>query len=114
MLVIVTMWGTRTGRVGTFSTTGLAVVAAAIRPVLELDGVVLGSERQFLQKREIRTAPVVHDVAGVGAIAHRVNLVRDYPVGSFAAVRFSGQLSTYLSWLTRYATWSGPYDDHTL
>lgn len=52
-MVVVTFRGARTGRVGSFSTTGFAVVAAAVRPVLELDGVVLCYKRQFLEDGQI-------------------------------------------------------------
>jgi len=101
--VVVPVCCARTGRVGTFSTTGLAVIPAAIRSVLEFDGVVLGYERQLLQKREIRITPVTDDMAGMGSI-HGLNLVRR---------SIGRQFSMYRSWLTRYSTWSGPYDDHT-
>lgn len=74
MLVIVTFPCARTGHVGSLSTAGFAVIAAAIRPVLELDGVVLGYQRQLLEERQIRVAPVADDMAGVGTMAHPVNL----------------------------------------
>ena len=170
----------RTGRVRTFSTTGLTVISTAIRPVLELDSVVLGNQGQLFEKRQIGVFPVTEEMPRVRAIAHGMNLAArrrngcavspalDAPglrrtglgrsVGSFlqklqpaacgtprpqrtapgapsscvlariaewladTAAPFqqqttspsaSGQSSTKRSWLTRYSTCSGPYDDHT-
>lgn len=73
MLVFVP--GARTGRIRAFSTTGLAVVAATVRAVLEPDGTVLGRQGEFLQEREIGVPPIVDHMAWVGAMAHAMNLV---------------------------------------
>ena len=64
----------RTGRVRTFSTTGLTVIPTAIRPVLELDSVVLGNQGQLFEKRQIGVFPVTEEMPRVRAIAHGMNL----------------------------------------
>ena len=79
MLVVGSGRCARTGRVGASSTSGFAVVAAAIRTVLELDGVVLGDQRQFLQEGKIRIAPIVDHMTWVGPMAHEAKLVPGFP-----------------------------------
>ena len=71
MVVIVR---TRTGRVRTLSTTGLAVVAATLVARPDFDRIVLDQEAQFLSERELRIPPVVNDVTWVRAMGHCASL----------------------------------------
>jgi hypothetical protein len=78
MVVVVAFRCARTGRVGSLSTTGFAMITAAIRPVLELDGVVSCYQRQLLEEGQIRVSPVADNVAGMGTVAHPLNLAERF------------------------------------
>jgi hypothetical protein len=58
VVVIVLAVGVRTGLVRPHSTAGFPVVPATRRAVLDLDGVVLGHQAEFLEQRQIAAAEV--------------------------------------------------------
>jgi hypothetical protein len=58
VVVLVLAVGVRTGLVGSHSTAGFPVVPTTRRAVLDLDGVVLGHQPEFLEQRQIAAAEV--------------------------------------------------------